>query len=148
MCSTELLVRSLVGMFLPLFCVVDLETSNGLMPADGSLMMLSRMFIMPGEEHEVRIIWVYLYLLVLRPRESIRSTPCKWTVDDPILGFLWLGNTFLSFIHLLHLFCIRLFSPSEIIFTNDEHVFLRILITNFHVRCFDIHVIPTIYTAQ
>ena len=32
--SIELLVRSLVGMFLPLFCVVDLETSNGLMPED------------------------------------------------------------------------------------------------------------------
>ena len=32
-----------VGLFLPLFCVVDLETSNGLMPAAGELMMLSRL---------------------------------------------------------------------------------------------------------
>ena len=45
---TELLVRSLVGMFLPLFCVGDLETSIGLMPAAGELMMLSRLFIVPG----------------------------------------------------------------------------------------------------
>ena len=28
-------------MFLPLFCVVDLETSNGLMPAAEELMMLN-----------------------------------------------------------------------------------------------------------
>ena len=33
------LVRSLIGMFLLLFCVVDLETSNGLMPAVDKLMM-------------------------------------------------------------------------------------------------------------
>ena len=34
---------SLVGLFIPLFCVVDLETSNGLMPAAGEvkIMMLS-----------------------------------------------------------------------------------------------------------
>ena len=29
-------------MFLPLFCVVDLETSNGLMPAAGELMLRAR----------------------------------------------------------------------------------------------------------
>ena len=33
------LVRSLIGMFLLLFCVVDLETSNGLMPAVDKFMM-------------------------------------------------------------------------------------------------------------
>ena len=33
-------MRSLVGMFLPLFCVVDLETSNSLMPAARELMIL------------------------------------------------------------------------------------------------------------
>ena len=42
---------SLVGLFLPLFCVVVLETSNGLMPAAGELMMLSRPPIVPGVEH-------------------------------------------------------------------------------------------------
>ena len=41
-------MRSLVGMFLPLFCVVDLETSNGLMPAAGELMMLNRQLIVAG----------------------------------------------------------------------------------------------------
>ena len=35
-----------IGLFLPLFCVVDLDTSNGLMPAAGDLMMLSRLLIM------------------------------------------------------------------------------------------------------
>ena len=54
--STELLVRSLVGLSLPLFCVVDLETSNGLMPAAGELMMLSRVFIMPGWCHWGRFV--------------------------------------------------------------------------------------------
>ena len=38
-------MRSLVGMFLPLFCIVDLETSNGLMPAAGELMILNRLLI-------------------------------------------------------------------------------------------------------
>ena len=38
-------------MFLPWFCVVDLETSNGLMPADRELMMLNRLLIVPGVEH-------------------------------------------------------------------------------------------------
>ena len=51
MSSTKILVRSLVGLFLPLFCVVDLEMSNGLMPAVRELMMLSRLLIVPGEEH-------------------------------------------------------------------------------------------------
>ena len=46
--STELLVRSLVGLFLQLFCLVDLETSNGLMPAAGELMMISRLLITPA----------------------------------------------------------------------------------------------------
>ena len=31
------------GMFPPLFCLVNLETSNGLMPSAGELMMLSRL---------------------------------------------------------------------------------------------------------
>ena len=31
-------------------------------------------------------------------------------------------------------------------FTNDEHVFLKILVTNLHVLCFDIYAIPTMCT--
>ena len=46
--AIELLVRSLLGMFLPLFCVVNLETSNGLMP---EFMILNRLLIVPGVEH-------------------------------------------------------------------------------------------------
>ena len=58
----------MVGMFLPLFCVVDLETSNGLMLAAGDLMMLNRLLIVPGIEHEMLNSGVNLCLLVLRPR--------------------------------------------------------------------------------
>ena len=58
---------SLVGLFLPLFCVVYLGgTSNYLMPAAGELMILSRLLIMPGVVHAVQIIGVDLCLLVLR----------------------------------------------------------------------------------
>ena len=48
--STEILVRSLVGLLLPLFSVVDRETSNGLMAAAEELIMLSRLLIV----HPVR----------------------------------------------------------------------------------------------
>ena len=68
--STELLVRSLVGLFLPLFCVVSPEISNDLMPAAGELMMLSRLLVVPGVEHAVQIIGVNLCSLVLMPRAS------------------------------------------------------------------------------
>ena len=54
-------------MFLPVFCVIDLETCNGLMPAAGELMMLNRLLIVPGAEHAMLNIWVNLCLLVLRP---------------------------------------------------------------------------------
>ena len=64
----EILVRSMVGFFLPLFCVVDLETSNGLMPAAGEFMMLSRL---PGVVHATQIVEVDLCLLMLRSRESM-----------------------------------------------------------------------------
>ena len=60
---TELLVRSLVGMFLHLFCVIDLETSNDLMPAAGELRMLNRLLIVPGAEHALQIIGVNLCLM-------------------------------------------------------------------------------------
>ena len=39
------------GLFQPLFCVVDLAISNGLVPAAGELIMLSRLLMMPGVEH-------------------------------------------------------------------------------------------------
>ena len=64
-------MRSLVGMFLSLFCAVDLETSNGLMPATGGLMMLNRLLIVPGVEHSMLNIGVNLCLLVLRSRGSM-----------------------------------------------------------------------------
>ena len=48
-----------------------METSNGLKPAAGELMMLSRHLIVPGVEHEVHIIGFDLCLLVLRPRKSM-----------------------------------------------------------------------------
>ena len=47
---------SLVGLFLPLFCVVDMETSKALMPAARMLMMPNRLLIVPGVEHTVQII--------------------------------------------------------------------------------------------
>ena len=50
-CASCVFVTSLVGMFLPLFCVVDLETSNSLIPAAGELMMLNCMLIVSGVEH-------------------------------------------------------------------------------------------------
>ena len=40
--------------------------------------------------------------------------------------FFCFGKMFQQLIHLLYIFRIKLFSPSEIIFTNDEHVFIRI----------------------
>ena len=46
--------------------------------------------------------WICIY---------IRSTPSKWTEGDPILAFLWLGNTFLYSISLLH-WVIRFYTPS------------------------------------
>ena len=64
-------MRSLVGMFLPLFCVVDMETSNSLMPAAGKLMILNILLIVPGVEHTMQNIGVNFYLLVLRPKGSM-----------------------------------------------------------------------------
>ena len=64
-------MRSLVGLFLQLFFVVDPEISNGLMPAAEELMMLIRLLIIPGVEHAVQIIGVNLCSLLLRLRGSI-----------------------------------------------------------------------------
>ena len=64
-------MRSVVDLFLPLFCVVDLETSNGLMPGAGELMMSRRLLTVPEVEHAVQNIGVDLCFLVLRPKESM-----------------------------------------------------------------------------
>ena len=69
--STNSVVRSLVEMFTPMFCAVDLETCNGLMRVVGELKMLSRRIIVPRVEHAMQIIGVDLCLLVLRPKGSI-----------------------------------------------------------------------------
>ena len=58
-------------MFLPLFCVVDLDTTNGLMPAAGEFVMLNRLLIVPIVEQAMWNIGVTLCLLVLRPRGSM-----------------------------------------------------------------------------
>ena len=60
-----------IGMFLPLFCVADLETSNGLMLAAREFMMLNRLLFGPGVEYSMLNIGVNLILLVLRPRGSL-----------------------------------------------------------------------------
>ena len=64
-------MRSLKDLFLTLFCVVDLETSNGLIPAVLELKMQKRLLIVPGVEHAMLNIGVNLCLLVLRPRGSM-----------------------------------------------------------------------------
>ena len=56
------------------------------------------------------------------------------------------GEKSTYFLQLIVLICLKLISPSEIIFTDDEHVFLRILVTNERVICFDIYAIPTMCT--
>ena len=75
--STELFVRSLVGLFPSLFCIVDLETSNGLIPAVGELLMLSRLLIMTGTEHAVQIIGLNLCFVMPRPRGSMVELSCE-----------------------------------------------------------------------
>ena len=67
----DLSLHCLILVFLPLFSVVDLETSNILMPAAAELMMPNRLLIVPGVEHAMRYIGVNLPLLVLRHRGYI-----------------------------------------------------------------------------
>ena len=64
-------MRSLVGSFLPLFSIVDRETTNGLMPGGGKHMMLSRPLIVPGEEHAVVFTGVDLCFFVMILRGSM-----------------------------------------------------------------------------
>ena len=58
-------------MLQPLFFVVDLETSNDLMPATRELIILNRQLIVPGVEYATLNIGINLCLLVLRPRGSM-----------------------------------------------------------------------------
>ena len=64
-------MRSLEGIFRPRFSVVDLETSNGLMPAAGDLIMLNTLLIVPGAEHTMLNIGINLCLHVLKHRGSM-----------------------------------------------------------------------------
>ena len=72
---------------------------------------------------------------------SIRSTPCNWTVDDPIFALLHLFcakkalifSTY--FLQLIVLFLCKIILSVRNNFTNDEHVL-----------CFDICAIPTMCT--
>ena len=80
-------MRSLVGMLLPLFRVLDLETSNALMPGAEELMILNRLLIVPGVEHALRTIWVNLCLLVLRPGWSFLPAQVRLWNDLPYSVF-------------------------------------------------------------
>ena len=60
-----------------LFDIVDPEISDGLMPAAGELMMLSRLLIEAGVEHAVQIIRDNSCSLVLRPRGSTELQRCR-----------------------------------------------------------------------
>ena len=65
-------IGEVVGRLVPTtVCIVDLKTSNGLMPGAGELMMLRRLHVMPGVEHAENIIGTDLCLLMLRPRRSM-----------------------------------------------------------------------------
>ena len=76
----------------------------------------------------------------------ILHTSFNLTVDDPIFALIFWTKKALIFCNLLHLFCLKLISPSEIIFTDDEHGFLKVLVTNLLILCFDIYAIPTMRT--
>ena len=59
-----------MGRYVPttVLCIVDLETSNRLMPAAGELIIQNRRLIMSGVEHAMLNIEVNLCSLMLRPR--------------------------------------------------------------------------------
>lgn len=61
---------SLVGMFPPLFGVVDLGTINGMMATSVELIMLNRVRKEPGVEQAMQIIRADLRRPILRPRGS------------------------------------------------------------------------------
>ena len=93
--------------------------------------------------YNIKISFYYQFWIWI----SNRSTLCNWTVDDPIFAllhlffaqFFFIFSTY--FLRLIVLICVKWFSPSEIIFSIDGHVFLRILVINLGVLCFDIYAI-------
>ena len=66
----------------------------------------------------------FLYIFNLQFRSCLHQVNKLQMVQNLI--FYISPNMFLYLIHLLHIFLIKLFSPPEMIFTNDEHVFKRI----------------------
>ena len=85
------------------------------------------------------------HLYFRRYANFVLQTYCNWTVNDPIFALIFCEKALL-FWNLLYLFYLKLISPSEIIFINDEHVFLRILVSNLRVLCSDIYPMPIMCT--
>ena len=83
---------------------------------------------------------------------SIRSTPCNWTVDDPkfaLFQYFFAKKALILRTFLLQLIVLilrKIILSVRNNFSNDEQVFLRILVTNLRVLCFDIYAIPTMCT--
>ena len=102
----------------------------------------------------------------------LRYKPCKWTIDDPILASFVI-RSYVSILHPIIAFVLlKIFSRSEIIFTNVEHVLIhtwcliffpffdlyekyvntvmriKILIAHLYVLCFDIYAITFQWTLK
>ena len=99
--------------------------------------------------NHTHLLEMMCHLYFRRYVNLVLHTYCNWAVDDPIfvLIFWWKKHLFLEliFCNLLYLFCLKLISPSEIIFTDDEHVLLRIFVTNLLVLCFDIYMLYPLF---
>ena len=68
------------------------------------------------------------------------------TLDDPIFVLIFCERS-TYFLELIVLILLKInLSVRNKFFTNDEHVFLRILVTNLRVLCFEIYAIPTMCT--
>ena len=76
------------------------------------------------------------HLYFSRYLNFVFKTYCNWTVYDSIFALIFL------------LILLKLISQCEIIFTNDEHVFLRIFFTHLRALCFDIYGMPTMCTPH
>ena len=66
-------------MFIPLFCVVDLEIINDLMSAAEELMLLNRLLIVPGVEHAMPNIGVNLCSMMLQGSHIMSSAWIFWS---------------------------------------------------------------------
>ena len=69
------------------------------------------------------------HLYFRRYVDFVLQTYCNWIVDDRIFALIFWEKKNTYFSELIELILLKLISPSEIIFTNDEHFFLRILVT-------------------